>query len=91
MSKNKPEHIIKKGAVRASIFRNIWLHKGQNIPLWKVALEVRYRDSRGRWRSASSLSLNEIPKAITALQEAFDYLLAVANKGKDPSTQPTGE
>jgi hypothetical protein len=80
MSKNQPHHVIKRGAVRASLFRNLHPHQGRAIALWKVALEVRYQDKQGRWRSAASLSINEIPKAIAALQEAYDYLLTIANR-----------
>ena len=47
----------------------------EEIEIPKVVLEVRYRDKHGHWRSASALSLREIPKAILALQKAFDYLL----------------
>jgi len=40
----------------------------------KVVLEVRYRDKAGQWRGTNSFSLNELPKAILALQQTFEYL-----------------
>ena len=70
----KPEKIFKVGAVRASIFKNIIEKNGRSIPLPKVAIEVRYKDKMGQWRGTNSLSLNDLPKAILALQKAFDYL-----------------
>jgi hypothetical protein len=70
----KPETVFKVGAVRASVFRNIIEKAGKAIALPKVALEVRYRDKTGRWQGTNSLSLNDLPKAILALQKAFDYL-----------------
>ena len=63
------------GAVRASIFRNITERGGQQIPIAKVIIEVRYKDKSGEWKGTNSLSLNEVPKAITALEEAYRYLL----------------
>ena len=51
---------------------------GQEIEIPKVLLEVRYRDRQGQWRSASALSVREIPKAILALQKAFDYLVSAS-------------
>ncbi|MCC6681653.1 MAG: hypothetical protein IT445_12190 [Phycisphaeraceae bacterium] len=75
MPHNKPEKTFKAGAVRASIFVNTYQKDGQKIPIRKVVLEVRYRDKHGVWKSSSSLSLNELPKAITALQQAYEYLL----------------
>lgn len=72
----KPEKVFKMGAVRASIFRNTIERDGQTVPLAKVIIEVRYRDKAGKWKGTNSLSLNELPKAITALQKAYEYLLA---------------
>ena len=73
--KVKPETVFKVGAVRASIFRNIIEKNGRSIPLPKVAIEVRYKDKTGKWQGTNSLSLNDLPKAILALQKAFEYLM----------------
>ena len=71
----KPETVFKVGAVRASVFRNIIQKNGKSIPLPKVAIEVRYKDKTGQWNGTNSLSLNDLPKAILALQKAFEYLM----------------
>ena len=71
----KPETVFKIGAVRASIFRNFIVKAGQSIPLPKVVIEVRYKDKTGQWQGTNSLSLNDLPKAILALQKAFEYLM----------------
>lgn len=71
----KPEIVFKIGPVRASVFRNIIQKEGKSIQLPKVVVEVRYKDkTTNRWKSTNSLSINEIPKAIVALQKAFEYL-----------------
>ena len=73
---SKPEKVIKAGAVRASIFRNIVKSaEGQTTKLPKVVLEVRYRDKSGQWRGTHTMNLNDLPKAILTLQQAFAYLL----------------
>jgi len=72
---SKPETVFKVGAVRASIFRNTVERNGQSIPLPKVVIEVRYKDKTGQWNGTNSLSLNDLPKAILALQKAFEYLM----------------
>jgi len=79
---SKPETVFKIGAVRASIFRNIVEKNGQSIPLAKVVLEVRYMDKAGQWQGTNSLSINEVPKAILALQKAFEYLTAKRDPGQ---------
>ena len=66
---SKPEKVFKMGAVRASVFSNIIKKDGEEIPLRKVVLEVRYRDKRGEWKGSRSLSLNELPKAIAAAEK----------------------
>ena len=71
----KPETVFKVGSVRASVFRNIIQKNGRAIPLPKVVIEVRYKDKTGQWNGTNSLSLNDLPKAILALQKAFEYLM----------------
>ncbi|HBG27925.1 MAG: hypothetical protein A2Y10_16520 [Planctomycetes bacterium GWF2_41_51] len=72
---SKPEITFKAGAVRASVFKNIIISNGKSLTLPKVALEVRYKDNKtGQWKGTNSLSINDIPKAILALQQAYEYL-----------------
>lgn len=85
MSK-KPETVFKVGAVRASVFHNTITQNGKEFPLPKVVLEVRYKDKAGQWQGTNSLSLNEIPKAVLALQMAFKHLTA-QKESPDASAQ----
>lgn len=73
---SKPEKVFKMGAVRASVFVNQIQRDGQPVELRKVVLEVRYRDKEGKWQGTNSLSVNDLPKAISALQQAYVYLLS---------------
>jgi hypothetical protein len=70
-----PEKIIMVGACRVSVFRNVVLVDGKDVEIPKVVLEVRYKDKHGRWRGTQGMTLREIPKAILALQKAYEYLL----------------
>ena len=71
----RPERVFKVGAVRAVIFKNAIAGQGETVYLPKIIIEVRYRDPAGNWKGTSSLSLNDLPKAILALQNAYAYLL----------------
>jgi len=71
------------GPCRVSIFQNICMKDGMEIEIPKVVLEVRYKDRNGKWRGTSGLTVREIPKAILALQKAYDYLVS-----KAPSDRP---
>ena len=79
---NKPEQVFKVGAVRASVFQNAIMRDGKEVLMPKVVLEVRYKDKAGQWRGTNSLSLNDLPKAILALQKCFEFLAA----RRDPSS-----
>ena len=83
----KPETTFKVGAVRASIFRNVIQKNGRSIPLPKVVIEVRYKDKTGQWQGTNSLSLNDLPKAVLALQKAFEYLM----EHKQPEQEESSE
>ena len=83
----KPEKVFKAGAVRASIFRNYIQKNGEQIPLSKVVIEARYKDKQGNWQGTNSLSLNEIPKAMLALQKAYAYILEKKAGDKDEENQ----
>ena len=72
---SQPEISFKVGAVRAAIFRNTLQRGTKTINIGKVILEVRYRDKDGQWKSTHSMSANELPKAILALQKAYEYLM----------------
>ena len=39
-----------------------------------VSLQRRYKDKNNEWKSSASLRPNDVPKAILALQKAFEYL-----------------
>ena len=84
---SKPEKVFKMGAVRASIWRNVIQRDGKEVPIAKVIIEVRYKDKSGEWKGTNSLSLNELPKAISALRKAYDYLVE-HREPEDPSKDP---
>ena len=83
---SKPEKVFKVGAVRASVFQNVITKNGKEILLPKVVIEVRYRDYAGQWRGTNSLSLNDLPKAMLALNKAYEYLMS--DRGETTDAQP---
>jgi hypothetical protein len=85
---SQPEISFKVGAVRAAIFRNTMQRGAKTINIGKVILEVRYRDKDGQWKSTHSMSANEVPKAILALQKAYEYLMT---KKADDATENTDD
>ena len=72
-TKNKPKH-IKFGSVRATIWQD--QRKGPNgtFITRNVTIDRAYKDAQGNWQNTASFHENDLPKAIVALQKAFEFL-----------------
>ena len=70
----QPEKRFKIGACTASVFANeIDTDSGKAI-VKSVSLQRTYKDKSGEFQYANSYSVNDIPKAVLALNKAYDYL-----------------
>ena len=76
MEHNKPEKTIRAGAIAISIWKNTAQNKEGVVTNYNnITFERRYKDPKGEWKSTNSLRMNDLPKAQTALQKAYEYLL----------------
>jgi hypothetical protein len=67
--------------VNVSIFENTIVKDGKMMTIPKAVFQVRYKDKKtGEWKSTTSLSVNDIPKAINALQKAYEILTEKTQK-----------
>ena len=81
---SKPIEVIRVGAVNVSIFENTILKDGVTMTIPKAVFQVRYKDkTTGEWKSTSSLSVNDIPKAINALEQAYKFLTEKGSQKAD--------
>lgn len=74
-SPNQPEKKFRAGAVSATVWRNA-TEKGSYAT---ISLERGYKDKEGKWQKASSLRLNDLPRAAVVLEEAYKYLVMSSN------------
>ena len=82
---NRPLRSFKAGAVCAAIWPNSVTGKdGRSFEIKKVVLDRRYKTAQGEWKSANSLDFHDIPKAILALQKAYEYLLLKTGDDSEP-------
>ena len=82
---SQPEIVFRHGACSASIFVNE-MKRGQDIfTVRTVAFQRRYRDKNGDWQNASSLGVNDIPKAILVLKKSYEYLTSNGMGGQEES------
>jgi hypothetical protein len=66
-----PVKKFKAGAISVAIWEN---EKKEGGRYNTVSLDKRYKDKEEKWQSSSSLHMNDLPKAIVALQRAYEYL-----------------
>ena len=86
---SKPKEVIRVGAINVSIFENTVMKDDKILTIPKVVFQVRYKDKEGQWKSTSSLSVNDIPKAINALQKAYQILTEKGQKSADIPSEET--
>jgi hypothetical protein len=53
----------------------IWENKGrEGNNYYTVSFDKRYKDKEGNWKSTTSLKANDLPKAVLALEKAFEFV-----------------
>lgn len=72
----QPEKRFKVGSCTASIFVNEVNMKNGKVPMKSVSLQRSYKDSDGNFQNTTSFRENDIPKAVLALNKAYEYLVA---------------
>ena len=78
---DKPEKTFNAGGVQASIFLNARTVKGKEVKIPSISFQKRYLEN-GEWKSTTSLSINDLCKAILVLGKAYDYSISLS-KGKE--------
>lgn len=54
----------------------VWENDGkEGRKFYNATFDRRYKDKDGKWQSTSSLGANDLPKAILALQKAYEFML----------------
>ena len=82
--KQLPEKKFRIGGVTATIWKNINMvgDKGKEIEResHSVTLERSYKDKKDEWQKTNSYNQNDIPKAITVLRKAYEYVNLLEDK-----------
>jgi len=71
---------FKCGACEASVFENeIDTRDGRRVKVKNAVLQKRYKDKNGEWSSTNSFDVNDIPKALLALNDAYRFIVVDDN------------
>jgi len=53
----------------------VWQNEGkEGRSYYSVSFDKRYKDKNDEWKSTTSLNASDLPKAILALQKAFEFV-----------------
>jgi len=73
---NKPMKKFKAGGITAAVWESkIQLQNGRSAPVQSVTVDRSYKDKDGQFKNTSNLKLNDLPKAIMVLTQAYQHLL----------------
>ena len=74
---NRPEVRFQFGSISSSTFVNtVERNDGTTFQVRRTVLQKVYRDpTTGDFRNTNSLDMNDLPKAILALQKAYEHCL----------------
>ncbi len=68
---DSPKAKFSIGQIQVAIWEN---QSGEGIPRHSIRLTKRYKDGED-WKSTNSLNINDLPKAILALNKAYEFVL----------------
>lgn len=78
----QPEKRFSFGGCSASVFVNeIRRGDGSSFSVRKVVLQRTYVDAQGQYQTTNSFGVNDIPKAVLALQRAYAHCVSVRSEG----------
>ena len=65
---------IRVGCASATIWENKKTIDGKEVVFNSVSVDKNYKDKDDQWQTTNSLSVQDIPKMILALQKAFEEI-----------------
>lgn len=70
---NQPE----KRFVASPVVATVWLNrKKEELGTFRtISLSRNYKDKEGSWQSTNTFRVNDLPKAMVALNKAYEYLI----------------
>jgi len=75
MNNNNLEKRIQVGNCTAAVFVNEVETATGKVAMRNVVLQRTYKDKEDKYQHANNYGVNDLPKAILALQKAYEYLV----------------
>ena len=89
----KPVKKIKVGAIDAAVWKNVIKQPKTDAEIvsFSVTMERRYKGQDGDWQGTNSYRINDIPKAVLALQKAYEFIAMDAGHQDAESGSDNGD
>ncbi len=84
---NVPLKKFSAGAVQVAVWEN---EAKEGNQFNTVSITRNYKDKNDEWKSSSSLRVNDVPKAVLALNKAYEFL-ALKEQTTEKETIPTSK
>lgn len=80
-----PEKKFNAGVISAAVWKNKAKSKDgkKDIEFMTISLQRRYKDKEGNWQSTNTFRANDVHRAMTVLQKAFEFITLKDTEGKD--------
>jgi hypothetical protein len=73
---NTPQKAFRVGPVKATVWKNIGQNDKGSVEYLSVSFERSYLDAKtNTWKYTASLRANDLPKAVLALNKAYEYIV----------------
>lgn len=77
---NKPEKKFSFGGITATVWKNTIKGPNGDFDVRNVDIQRSYKDKDGNWQNSPSLRQADLPKAMVALQKAYEHCLTVGKE-----------
>jgi len=84
--KRQPEKKFRAGSISVAIWRN----KKKDGTIFHTVTFEKWHKKGDEWKAIKSLTMNDLPKAVVALQKAYEYLV-LKKTGKEIIEEETEE
>ena len=82
---SNPVKKFQAGAISVAVWENE--SSTPEAPAYQtVSLQKRFKDKNNEWKSSNSLRVSDLPKAILALQKAYEFLALKERGGLGEAT-----
>ncbi|GMW04000.1 MAG: hypothetical protein AMXMBFR84_51340 [Candidatus Hydrogenedentota bacterium] len=80
--KQRPEKKFRVGAIAASVWKRVnSTSDGRSFEAYQVSLDRTWLDKDGQYRSSNTYGMNDIPKAVLAMELAYEYIATKSSDG----------